>query len=200
MNVDPLLERLRTELAGRTQPFFVGLDGRSGAGKSTLAQLVVDELGDDAVTVIEGDEFYAGGSGATWDEKSAEEKAANVMDWRRQLHVLGTLRSGGTAEWFPFDWEAEDWDSDEACLASTTNRTSARPIVMLEGAYSSRPELHAALDLTVLLDPPAEVRRAQLLAREGDEYRNEWEHRWSAAEDHYFGVIMPPARFDLVLR
>jgi uridine kinase len=45
---------------------FVGLDGRSGAGKSTLAALVAKRLrisgsGHEVVTVIEGDQFYAGG-------------------------------------------------------------------------------------------------------------------------------------------
>jgi hypothetical protein len=38
------------------------------------------------------------------------------------------------------------------------------------------------------------------LDREGEEYRADWESRWSAAEDHYFGTVMPPHRFDLVLR
>lgn len=43
---------------------FVALDGRSGAGKSTLATVVAEScrsLGI-TVTVIAGDDFYAGGS------------------------------------------------------------------------------------------------------------------------------------------
>ena len=71
--------------------------------------------------------------------------------------------------------------------------------MLLEGAYAARPELHALLDLLVLLDPPADVRRRQLLDREGDLYRAEWEGRWSEAEDIYFGHIMTSDRFDLVL-
>ncbi len=70
------------------------------------------------------------------------------------------------------------------------------PVVMLEGAYSARPELHDLLDPHVLLDVPTEVRRHQLLEREGDEYRTDWETRWSTAEDHYFGN---PGRMDGVL-
>ncbi|HSP28368.1 MAG TPA: hypothetical protein VLN74_07450 [Ilumatobacteraceae bacterium] len=70
---------------------------------------------------------------------------------------------------------------------------------MLEGAYSCRPELHDLLDLRVLLDIPHDIRRRQLLGREGDSFRADWEARWSAAEDHYFSVVMPPDLFDLRL-
>ena len=71
--------------------------------------------------------------------------------------------------------------------------------MILEGAYSCRPELHSVLDRLVQLNPPVEVRRAQLLGREGDAYREEWEGRWSAAEHHYFSHVMPTHQFDLVL-
>lgn len=121
------------------------------------------------------------------------------MDWSRQETVLRSLRSTGEATWHPFDWEATDWDSGEARLAETTIEACSLPIVFLEGAYSCRPELHSQLDALVLLDPPPEVRRAQLLGREGDAYRAEWEGRWSTAEDHYLSHIMPPDKFDLVL-
>lgn len=200
MAIDVLTQRLRAELQGRTEPLFVGVDGRSGAGKSTLAAAIADELGHATVAVIEGDEFYSGGSSESWDRRSAEEKADHVIDWRRQAEVLSSLRAGGRAEWFPFDWQASDWDDEPAPLSIHPVRAECRSVVILEGAYSCRPELHPWLDLTVFVDPPPEVRRGQLLAREGDEYREEWEHRWSEAEDHYFSNIMPPARFDLVVR
>jgi uridine kinase len=151
------------------------------------------------VIVIEGDQFYAGGSAETWDRRSVVERADGVIDWRRQRKLLVALRSEGQATWYPFDWEADEWDSDEVPLSSVPVHCAIAPVVLLEGAYSARPELHDLLDLRVLLDIPADVRRRQLAAREGDEYRTDWEARWSAAEDHYFGVVMPPERFDLVL-
>jgi uridine kinase len=180
----------------------VGIDGRSGGGKSTLAVAVAARLPADhglTVTVIEGDEFYAGGSSATWDARTAEEKADLVIDWRRQRVVLESLLVEGVAEWRPFDWEADDWDADEVPLLDRAVGATAADVVILEGAYSCRPELHDLVDLLVLLDPPAERRRRQLLEREGDEYRADWEGRWGEAEDHYFGVVMPPERFHLVL-
>lgn len=195
---DLLLEWLGAKLDSRDEPLFIGLDGRSGAGKSTLAEAVRVELGDGAA-VVKGDDFYSGGSFDFWDTQTDEQIVAKGMDWTRQLEVLSALRSNGVATWHPFDWDAEDWDSDDARLAVETCETQAAPLVILEGAYSCRPELHSVLDALVLLAPPREVSRAQLLKREGEPYRAEWESRFSGAEDLYFGEVMPEDRFDLVL-
>jgi len=198
-----LVSRLLRETSDRGGPLFVGLDGRSGAGKSTLAEAITARLEaeptDLRVTVIDGDQFYAGGTAESWDRQPPSEKAARVIDWRRQRRVLQQLRDSGVAEWHPFDWEAEDWDREPVPLASQPICARAGSIVLLEGAYSCRPELHDLLDLRMLLDVPRDVRRRQLLQREGAAYRADWEARWSAAEDYYFGSVMTPGRFDLVL-
>ena len=207
MTADParlLTDRIRRLSAGRAEPFVVALDGRSGAGKTTLATVVANTLdrsdGPSTVTVIEGDLFYAGGSAARWDTRTSVERADQVIDWRRQREVLHSLRTAGSAVWRAFDWHADDWDADTVPLQAEPRRCEATPVVLLEGAYSARPELHDLLDLRVLLDTPVDVRRRQLLEREGEHYRADWEARWSAAEEHYFGVTMTPDRFDLVLR
>lgn len=199
----PLIDRLRRDLEIGS-PVFVAIDGRSGSGKSTLSRAVADAFGvsgsgDPMVTVIEGDQFYAGGSAQTWDSRPTVERADRVIDWRRQHLLLSQLRSNGVGSWRPFDWDAHDWDSDDVPLQTEPLWSVSAPVVVLEGAYSARPELHDLLDLRVLLEVPSEVRRRQLLEREGDEYRSDWEARWSGAEDHYFASVMPPARFDLVL-
>ncbi len=201
---DALNALLRARMTGRTSPLFVGIDGRSGVGKSTLAAAIATGLADAdgggaLVTVIDGDQFYAGGSAESWDRYTAAERADQVIDWRRQRRVLEQLRKQGVAEWCPFDWEADEWDRDTVPLASEPIIARAGSVVVLEGAYSCRPELHDLLDLRVLVAIPREVRRRQLLEREGDAYRSDWEARWSAAEDWYFETVMPPERFDLVL-
>lgn len=197
----PLVDVLTARHASLQRCVFVAIDGRSGAGKSTLAVALASACQERGLTVvvIEGDDFYAGGSAERWDERSPEERADRVIDWRRQRAVLEDLRRHGRASWYPFDWEAPDWNADRVPLRSTPMSVQSADIVVLEGAYSARPELHDVLDIRVLLDTPAAQRRRQLLEREGDEYRADWEARWSAAEDHYFGIVMPPDRFDHVL-
>ena len=199
-----LIERIDEVRHDRSTPCFVALDGRSGSGKTTLAASVARML--DAsrpaapmVTVIEGDQFYAGGTAERWDQRTPTERASQVIDWRRQREVLHALRTTGRAEWHPFDWDAPDWDTDIVPLRAEPLHCTVSPVVLLEGAYSARPELHDLLDLRVLLDTPTEVRLQRLLTREGESYRADWLARWSGAEDHYFGTVMPIERFDLVL-
>lgn len=194
----------------RASVIVVGIDGRSGSGKSTIAATAADalraELGID-VAVVEGDDFYGGGSAATWDARSVEERVERVIDWRAERRLLEALRAGDPGEpgdpgapatYRPFDWDADDWDADEVPLGDPVEVAPA-PVVLLEGAYSCRPELADLLDLRVLVDVPTEVRRSQLLGREGDDYRADWEARWSAAENRYFGEVVPAEGFDLVL-
>lgn len=199
-----LIVRLRALASTTRGTVIIGIDGRGGSGKSTLADEISKGLsaedGDPAaVTVIEGDQFYAGGSNESWDGRTAAAKADEAIDWRKQRGVLQRLREGCSAEWHPFDWVAEDWDSDVVPLAAEPVIAHPASVVVLEGAYSCRPELHDLLDLRVLLDVPHETRRRQLLEREGDDYRADWEARWAAAEDHYFGTVMRADRFDIVL-
>jgi uridine kinase len=198
-----LLALLRARAAEADRTLFVGIDGRSGAGKSTLAARLVEELATGptpiAAVVVEGDDFYAGGTAARWDRRTAEEKADQVIDWRRQRAVLEGLRDGGVATFHPFDWDSDDWDQDPPPYADDPITVEPASIVILEGAYSCRPELHDLLDLKVLLEIPDHVRRTRLIEREGDAYQAEWDARWSEAEAHHFGVVMPPTRFDLVV-
>ena len=78
-------------------------------------------------------------------------------------------------------------------------RAEAGSVVVLEGAYSCRPELHDLLDLRVLLDVPADIRCRRLGERDGENDHRDWNARWAAAENHYFGTVMTPGRFDLVI-
>ncbi len=105
-----------------------------------------------------------------------------------------TLASGLAATWHPYDWEADD-----GSLALTPVVCDPAPVIILDGAYSARPELADLFDLRVLLDAPATLRRAQLIEREGEGYREEWNARWDEAEQWYFGNVMPPESFDLVI-
>ena len=47
--------------------------------------------------------------------------------------------------------------------------------------------------------PRPSLRGAQLIEREGEDYREEWNARWDEAEQWYFGNVMPPESFDLVI-
>jgi uridine kinase len=185
-----LCERVASLQKAARTPVLVALDGRSGAGKSTLARQVGEDIG---ALVIDGDDFYRGGTGAHWDALGPAEKVDLVIDWERQRSLLAQLRRGEPATWQPYDWDADDGRLGGSITAGPA------AVVILDGAYSARPELAPHLSLRVLLDVARETRRARLLQREGERYRAEWEARWGEAEDLYFDVLMPPRAFDLVL-
>ncbi len=187
---DLLVERVLLLASVSPFPVLVALDGRSGAGKSTLARQVGARTG---ALVIDGDDFYRGADGATWDAMGPAEKVHLVIDWRRQRVLLERLRDGEQATWQPYDWEADDGRPAGVVTAGPA------AVVILDGAYSARPELADLFALRVLLELGRDARRDRLLRREGARDRAEWEARWGRAEDLYFEQLMPPDAFDLVL-
>jgi uridine kinase len=189
--VSMLVDRISAMRSDRIRPLLVAIDGGSGAGKSTFAQNVTRELG---AAVIDGDDFYAGGTEAEWDAMSASEKAAHCIDWRRQRPVLEALAQGRGASWLPYDWE-----TDDGRLLERPNVCEPAPVIILEGVYSARPELADLFDLRVLYDSPADVRRRRIVEREGMGHHSDWNDRWEEAEQWYFNRVMPPEVFDLVL-
>ncbi len=168
-------------------PFVVAVDGRSGTGKSTLAKALAKRL---PATVIEGDDFYAGGTGIEGDPPQS--RAARCIDWQAQRRVLTALRAGQAASYHAFDW-----DTFDGSVAEEATHIAPAAILILEGAYSARPELRDLVDLTLLATVPDAVREERLLEREGE--IGPWERQWHEAEDWYFAHAAPDSAFDLVL-
>jgi uridine kinase len=180
-------DRIAESRASLTRPIIAAIDGRSGVGKSTFAKQLGGTTG---ATVIDGDDFYAGGVGLAGD--APEARSARCIDWRRQRDVLGALRIGRAANYHAFDWEAFD-----GRLSPALTEIGPANVIILEGVYSGRPELSDLLDLRILLRAPDDVRLARLLAREGT--IGSWERQWHEAEDWYFGHLAKPDVFDLVI-
>jgi cytidylate kinase len=74
--VTTLVDRIAAIGSDASRPVLVAIDGGSGAGKSTLALEVGRRIG---AAVIDGDDFYAGGTAAEWDAMSPGGKASHCM-------------------------------------------------------------------------------------------------------------------------
>ena len=116
----------------RTNPILVAIDGRSGVGKSTIALAIAKKVGG---VVIIGDDFFSGGPDSGWDARSTDAKVADCIDWRRiRKEALLPLLAGISASWHPFNF------STGIGLSEKLIRCEAAPVIVLDGAYSCRPQ------------------------------------------------------------
>jgi uridine kinase len=151
--------------------------------------------------LIPSDDFYAAYiSDAEWESRSAQQKALDVIDWRRlRADALEPLLAGQPARWHPFDFEKLRSDGTYPLSKTVVERPSAA-VIVLDGAYSTRPELLDLIDLTVLMDVPIAERHRRLAAREPADFLASWHARWDESEAYYFAQVRPPSAFDLVVR
>ena len=194
---DAVIAHVRRLTVDRRPPFLVAIDGGSGSGKSTLGSLVAEALG---AALIRSDDFYASEiPDVEWDRLSPEARVAQVIDWRRlRREVLEPLRAGRPAEWHPFDFARVRADGTYPLKRDAT-RCEPAAVIVLEGAYSSRPELADLVNFSVLVDSPVDVRHRRLAAREDGRFLRCWHARWDEAEAYYFSRVRPKASFDLIV-
>jgi uridine kinase len=189
VDFDSLVNEIKERSRSR-QPFLLALDGRSGTGKSTLSAALAERLG---AVVITQDDFYTGGTLAEWATRSAREKADRVIDWKRlRFEVLEPLLSGRAARWRSFNWEMLEGLSDLEIVAQPA------PVIILDGAYSSRPELADLIDLSILVQLDDATRRERIRNREGADFVAAWHPVWDEAEKYYFTQVRPVEAFDIV--
>jgi para-aminobenzoate synthetase len=189
---------VRRLMTGRTRPLLVAIDGASGSGKSALAALVVKPLG---AALVPSDDFFAAQlTDADWDARSAAERAADAVDWRRlRAEALEPLLAGRPARWYPFDFSGGPRPDGTYGFSTRAEARAPGPVVVLEGAYAGRPELADLIDWSVLVDAPMEVRHVRLARREAARFLSAWHARWDAAELWYFSQVRPKSAFDRVV-
>jgi uridine kinase len=199
---DAIVAEVRSRLQARRDaaPFLVALDGASGAGKSTVAALAARGL--DAAIVPSDDFFAAGITDSDWAALDARGRASAAIDWRRlRREALEPLLAGKVAAWHPFDFASGIRPDGTYAMAAEPVLLAPRDVVVLEGAYSCRPELAELIDLAVLIEASGAERRRRIGARETDpKWTDAWHARWDAAEEDYFTNVRPASSFDLVVR
>ena len=173
--------------------------GRPAAGKSTLASMLEQEV--DSVVVQSDDFFSAHIPDWEWDVRSVPERARDVLDWPRlRTDALEPLLASKTARWHPFDFAAGLRSDGPYAMSKHFVEKQAAPVIILEGAYSSSPEISDLLDLAVLIDVPIFERHQRLDQREEDkQFLQRWHSLWDEVEEYYFTKVMPKSSFDLVV-
>jgi uridine kinase len=164
---------------------LVGIDGAGGAGKSTLANGIGEACGGRAA-IIRCDDFYRPLNA----QGTPEEAYEKYFDWRRlRDEALLPLRNGQPARYQRYDWSIDslaEWITIEP-----------REIILVEGVFSTRPELRTLLEVTLFVETPRDERIRRMSARPQPSIS--WIDRWMAAEDWYLATIAPHRTADLVI-
>lgn len=191
VNINDLASEIRARADGYDKPFLVALDGLSGSGKTTLSV----ELGKDLeASVISGDDFYSGGQLEEWADRTPKEKAEGAMDWQRmRSEALEPLLKGKVAMWRTFNWSTGVGLSDDKVICRPTH------IIILDGAFSTRPELSDLVDLAVIVKVPDGIRRKRLRDREGKDFMEKWHQVWDEGEAYYYSQVRPDSSFDILI-
>jgi uridine kinase len=182
----------------RPAPILVALDGGSGAGKSTLAGILAQET--DAVVVPLDDFFAAHIPDREWEARSIEERMRDVFDWHRlRVEALEPLLAGQPARWHPFDFAAGLRPDRTYASSEQSAERQAAPVILLDGAYSSSPEIADLIDFTVLVDIPVTERHKRIAEREEETFLQRWHAIWDEVEAYYLTDVRPKSSFDLVV-
>lgn len=191
--IDSIVSEIEKMLKKSNKPLIVAIDGKSGVGKTEIAKKVADKL--DAINV-RCDDFFIGGHNDYWAKQGRDKQIDEVINWKRiRTEVIEPLKNRKKASWHPFNWKEFKGLSPEAITVSPKN------VVILDGAFSNRPELRDIVDFSVLIEvSDRDTRVSRVKEREGNEYSDDWHKIWEGSMEYYFEKISPPGSFDLIVQ
>ena len=179
---------LLIELDRRLQkgPLTLAVEGGSASGKTTLSSLLEKIYGARSVHM---DDFFLRPEQRT-PERLAE-IGGNVDRERFIAEALPGLLSRGTVTYRPFDCSLRAL-SDPIVL-------EPRPLTVVEGVYSTHPEIEKYYDLSVLLDIPEDLQKQRVEKRNPD-LSHRFLSEWIPMENAYFSATDIHSRTDLILK
>ena len=163
------------------QPFILAIDGNSASGKTTLACRLADRFGGD---VIHMDDFFLPFSLRTYER--LQEPGGNVHYERFYEQIIKPLQSGTTS----FCWQRFECSSGN--YASELCRIENPSLIIIEGAYSMRPEFRQAYDMTLFLCAGPETQKERIQHRNGSEKLHAFLEKWIPMENKYFEYYKIP--------
>ena len=174
------------ELLREKNRVIIAVEGSSASGKTTLG-IELRQLYD--CTVLHMDDFFLRPEQRT--KERLNEPGGNVDRERFYEEVVITLQKGDVIEYRPFD-------------CSTFTIQPAKVIepgrlIIVEGAYSTHPELGRYYDLSVFLDIEPEIQRARIIKRNTPDKAKLFFERWIPMEQKYFDIFKVRERCDIVL-
>ena len=193
MNSAELIMGKLAPLLKNGRPVVTAIDGRSAAGKSTTANNIADLYG--GTLIIRMDDFFL--PPELRGPERYEQPGGNVHYERFLAEVAGNLRK--PAAGYPQSLSYRVFDCAKMdYTANATFEITPDSLVVIEGAYSLRPELRDLYDFKIFMDisPQKQERRIKNRAgKRGEDGEAEYKmfaEKWIPLEERYidmFGVI-----------
>lgn len=173
------------KLTAEKAPVTVAIDGLCGSGKTTFASLLQSVYD---CNVFHADDFYLPMSMRTPERYATP--GGNVH-WERILtDILENIPKNEPFSYRVFDCGIMDLGDTVHVMPKALN--------ILEGSYSTHPELIGRYDLKIFLKTPPDVQSARILKRNGPERHKLFVEKWIPLENLYFTSYPVEKQCDLV--
>ena len=164
---------------------ILAIDGRSGSGKTTLSQLLKSVY---KCNVIHMDDFFLRPEQRT--KERYNEAGGNVDRERFLSEVLIPLSRGESFTYRPFDCAKMDFGDSVSVIPTE--------LTVIEGAYSTHPDLFSYYNIKVFLDVTKEEQEARIFMR-GEEKSKAFFEKWIPLEEKYIKELSVMERCDIRL-
>ena len=180
------LYRRIDELLKEKEKVIVALEGGSAGGKTTLGNELQQYYG---CNVFHMDDFFLRPKQRT--KERFEEPGGNVDRERFYDEVIIPLCKGETVEYRRFDCST-------FTLQPPVNMEPNR-LTIVEGAYSTHPELGKYYDISVFLEIEREMQKKRILRRNGSEKAERFFSEWIPMEQKYFEAFRIKETCDIII-
>lgn len=140
---------------------LIGIAGGTGSGKTTLADKLVDNFGNDEVSILRHDSYYKRHDNMTYEERSQlNYDHPDAFDTELLCEHIRKLKAGEAVEMPVYDYTIHN-RSDKVVLVNPA------PVIVLEGILIfAEKQLCELMDIKVFVDTDADVRILRRIVRD----------------------------------
>lgn len=165
----------------------IAIDGCCASGKTTLAQTLAENSG---AQIIHTDDFFL-----PFEMRTAERLSlpgGNIHFERFADEVINGIKNGEPFEYRIFNCKIGGYDGTKIVDPS-------KPII-IEGAYSLRPEFSDIYDYKIFMTVDEEIQIDRIIKRNGTEALEIFKSKWIPLENKYFDYFSIANQCDIVIK
>ena len=180
-----MINEIKNLISQKSNP-VIAIDGCCASGKTTLARKIAEEIG---AQVIHTDDFFL-----PFEMRSAERLATaggNIHYERFFDEVINGIKSGKPFEYRIFSCKTGNYGG--------TKTVDPKKLVIIEGAYSLRPEFADIYDYKIFMTVDEKIQLDRILKRNGKDALEIFKSKWIPLENRYFEFFNIEKQCDIVI-